>query len=50
MINGAHYAEELRWLYREIVKKSTGNLTPGVLLLQDNTPAHTSQVAMVAAT
>ena len=27
-----------------------GKLTCGVLLLQDNTPAHTSQVAMTAAT
>ena len=27
-----------------------GKLTCGVLLLQDNAPAHTSQVAMTAAT
>ena len=27
-----------------------GKLTPGVLLFQDNAPAHTSQVAMTAAT
>ena len=38
--------QELRRLRQEIVKK----LTWGVLLLQDNTPVHTSQVAMAAAT
>ena len=31
-------------------KKDGGKLTCGVLLLQDNSPAHTSQVAMTAAT
>ena len=39
-INGACYAEELRQLHQEIVRK----LTEGVLLLQDNAPAHKSQV------
>ena len=48
-INGAYYAE-LRWLHQEIVKKRRGKLTRGVLLLQDNAPAHTSQVAMAAVT
>ena len=42
--------EELRWLHQEIVKKSWIKLTQGVLFLQDNALAHTSQVAMVAAT
>ena len=49
-INGAYYAEELRRLRQEIVRKRNGKLTRGVLLLQDNAPAHTSQVAMAAAT
>ena len=40
-IKGAYYAGELRWLRK---------LTRGVLLLPDNNPAHTSQVAMTAAT
>ena len=43
------YAEELRWLCQEIVKKRRGKLTC-ILLLPDNAPAHTSQVAMAAAT
>ena len=49
-INGAYYAEELRRLRQEIVRKRRGKLTRGVLLLQDNAPAHTSQVAMAATT
>ena len=48
-INGANYAEELRQLRQEIVKKRRRKLTQSVLLLQDNAPAHTSQVAMAAA-
>ena len=48
-INGAYCAEELRWLRQETVRKRRGKLTLGVLLLQDNAPAHTSQVAMAAA-
>ena len=48
------YLEEGRKIYgayyQEIVKKRRGMLTRGVLLLQDNAPAHTSQVAMAAAT
>ena len=39
---GAYYAEELRWLHQETEKKRRGKLTRGVLLLQDNAPAHTS--------
>ena len=49
-INGAYYAGELRRLRQEIARKRRGKLTLGVLLLQDNAPAHTSQVAMTAAT
>ena len=45
-INGAYYAEELRQLHPEIVKKRRGKLTQGVLLLQDNAPVHPSQVAV----
>ena len=40
-IKGAYYAGEFRWLRK---------LTGGVLPLQDNDPAHTSQVAMTAET
>ena len=47
-INGAYYAAELRRLRQEIARKRRGKLTLGVLLLQDNAPAHTSQVAMTA--
>ena len=47
MINGAYFAEELR-LHQEIVKKRRGKLTQGGLHLQDNAPAHISQVAMAA--
>ena len=50
MIHGAYYAEELRQLHQDFVKKRRGNLTPGVPLLQDNAPACTSQVAMAATT
>ena len=48
MINGAYYAGELRRLRQEIARRRRGKLTRGVLLLQDNAPAHTSQVAMTA--
>ena len=44
-INGTYYAEELERLRQEIEKKRKGKLARGVLLLQDNAPAHTSQVA-----
>ena len=50
MINGAYYAGELRRLRHEIARKRRGKLTGSVLLLQDNTPAHTSQIVMTAAT
>ena len=49
-INGAYYAGKLTQLCQEIARKRQGKLTCGVLLLQDNVPAHTSQVAMTAAT
>ena len=49
-INGAFYAEELKRLHQEIVMRRKGKLTRCVLLLRDNAAAHTSQVAMAAAT
>ena len=49
-IDGAYYAGKLRQLCQEIARKRRGKLTCGVLLLQDNTSAHTSQVAMTAPT
>ena len=50
MINGAYYAGELRWLRQKIERKRQGKLTLSVPLLQDNVPAHTSQVVITAAT
>ena len=49
-INGAYYADEFRRLRQKFTRKSCEKLTHSVLLLQDNAPAHTSQVAMAAAT
>jgi histone-lysine N-methyltransferase SETMAR len=51
-INGKYYADELRRPRQEIEHKRRGKLTQseGVLLLHDIEPAHTSQVAMAAAT
>ena len=49
-INRAYYAGKLRQLCQETTRKRRGKLTHSVLLLQDNAPAHTSQVAMTAAT
>ena len=49
-INGVYYAGKLRWLRKEITIMRRGKLTRCVLLLQNNAPAHTSQVAMLAAT
>ena len=46
-INGTYNANKLR---QEIARKRQGKLTRSVLLLQDNDPAHSSQVAMTAAT
>ena len=45
-----NYAVDLRQLRQEIVRKRRGKLTRGVLLLQDNAPAHTSQDTKTAAT
>ena len=49
-MHGAYYAEELWWLLQEFVKKRKGKLARGILLLQDDAPAHTSQAAMAAVT
>ena len=49
-INGEYYAGVFRWLRQVIARNGQGKLTQGVLLLQDNAPAHTSQVDMTAAT
>ena len=49
-INSAYYAGELRWLHWNSARKRQGKLNRCVLLLQDNAPAQTSQVAMTAAT
>ena len=49
-INGAYYARKLRRIRQGIARKKRGKLTCDVLLLQDNAPAHTSQVAMPAMT
>ena len=48
--NSAYYAGKLRQLRQEITRKRQGKPTRGVLLLKDNAPVHTSQVAMTAAT
>ena len=50
MINGAYYAGELRRIHQKIARNLRGKLTLSVLLLQDNSPAYTSQVAVTAAT
>ena len=49
-INGAYYAAEMSRLRQEIARKRRGKLTRDVLFLLENAPAHTSQVAMTAAT
>jgi hypothetical protein len=49
-MNGTYYADELRRLRQEIERERRGKVTKGVLLLHDNAPAHTSQIAMVAKT
>ena len=49
-INGAYYAEELRRLHREIVKKKKVDSMHPIPLSEDNAPVHTSQVAMTAVT
>ena len=47
-INGEYYAKLLRELRRAIKSKRPGKLTKGVLLHQDNAPAHKSLVVMSA--
>ena len=47
-INGEYYAKLLRELRQAIKSKRSGKLTKGVLLHQDNAPAHNSLVAMSA--
>ena len=49
-ITSEYYGKEPRLLRQEIVKKRREKFPRGVLLLQDNAPAHTSRVAMAAAT
>ena len=49
-MNGAYYAGEWRQIRQETARKRRRKLTIGVLLLQDNAPTHTSQVAVTAAT
>jgi hypothetical protein len=49
-INASFYADKLRHLCQEIVRKMRGKLTQYVLLQHDNAPAHTPKVAMAAAT
>ena len=47
-INGEDYAKLLRELRQAIKSKRPGKLTKGVLLHQENAPAHKSLVAMSA--
>ena len=47
-INGEYYAKLLRELRQAIKSKRPGELTKGVLLHQENAPAHNSLVAMSA--
>jgi histone-lysine N-methyltransferase SETMAR len=49
-VDGSYYADEFRRLRQEITRKRRVKLTQGVLFLHENAPAHTSQVAMAAAT
>lgn len=48
-ITGEYYASELRQLKEAIKQKRPGKLRAGVLLLQDNAPVHTAQVAVAEA-
>ena len=48
-ITGHYYASELHQLKQAIKAKRRGKRRAGVLLLQDNTPVHTAQVAMAPA-
>lgn len=48
-INGPYYADLLRQLRRILPEKRKGLVRRGVLLLHDNAPAHTSDIASTAA-
>ena len=48
-VTGNYYAQELQKLREELKRKRRGKLMPGVRLLQDNAPRHTSHVAMATA-
>ena len=48
-VTGQYYADLLENLRQNIREKRSGMLTAGVLVLQDNAPAHTSAVATAAA-
>jgi len=47
-VTGVYYAEVIRKLRPAIKEIRRGKLSHGVLLHQDNAPAHTSSVAMAA--
>lgn len=49
-VTGEYYATELRQLKEALKTKRRGKLRNGVLLLQDNAPAHTACIATSAAT
>ena len=48
-IDGEYYASNLRQLKKKAMSKSREKLRAGVLLLQDNAPVHTAQVAVAVA-
>lgn len=48
-ITAEYYALELRQLRAAIKEKRTGKLRTGVLLLQDNSSVHTTQLSVTAA-
>jgi len=47
-VTGVYYTELIRKLRSAIKEKRRGKLNHGVLLHQDDAPAHTSAVAMAA--
>lgn len=49
-VTGQFYAQVLDRLHASIKTKRRGMLSRGILLLQDNAPAHSSQIAVNAAT
>jgi histone-lysine N-methyltransferase SETMAR len=44
-MNGQYYADLIIQLRQAIIEKRRGKLSRGILLLQDNAPVHTAQVA-----